>query len=195
VAAGPRRHTVASGDTFPSVARLYYGSERFGTALWQFNRGRFPHPQGLRAGDLLVIPAREELDASVARDMKSPPGASPDLAPTSATTETELDLPRSPDGRRDRADQTTGHERGAADRRAAGSDPGSTPPDRRSQVAVHVVRRYETLRSIARDRLGNAQRVDELLELNRDRLADPDQLTPRQRLVLPPDARTARPGS
>jgi nucleoid-associated protein YgaU len=60
---------------------------------------------------------------------------------------------------------------------------------------VHVVRRYETLRSIARDRLGNVHRADEIIELNRDRLANPDQLTPGQRLVLPLDAGIARPGS
>jgi len=52
VTAGPRRHTVAIGETFPSLARLYYGSDRYAGALRQFNRGRFSDPRELRAGDL-----------------------------------------------------------------------------------------------------------------------------------------------
>ena len=57
--------------------------------------------------------------------------------------------------------------------------------------AVHVVRRHETLRSIARDRLGDPQRSGELTELNRDVLGPGGQLTVGQRLILPANAMTA----
>ena len=52
----------------------------------------------------------------------------------------------------------------------------------------HVVRRYETLRSIARDRLGDSRRADEIIELNQDRLPESNQLRPGLRLLLPSDA-------
>jgi nucleoid-associated protein YgaU len=188
VAAGPRRYDVTTGETFPSIARLYYGSERYGAALWQFNRGRFPHPQELRAGDLLVIPTLDELDPSAGRRAQSATGATTALAPASSSNEAALALPRSPEFRADWVARPTGRNRGEADRDPARSHSWADRPARGPQPPVQVVRRYETLRSIARDRLGDVHRADEILELNQDRLADPYQLTPGQRLVLPLDA-------
>ncbi len=57
---------------------------------------------------------------------------------------------------------------------------------------VYKVRRYETLRSIARDALGDARRADEIYEINREVIADPTRLTPGQLLELPEDADTRR---
>ena len=68
----------------------------------------------------------------------------------------------------------------------------ATRPGRRPPSRVHVVRRYETLRSIARDRLGDARRSDEILQLNRDCLNEDDPLTPGLLLLLPNDARPQR---
>ena len=44
------------GKTLVSIARLYYGSNRYGEALEEFNRGRVRRRDGPRPGDLLVIP-------------------------------------------------------------------------------------------------------------------------------------------
>ena len=131
--AGPKRHTVARGETLAMIAQLYYGSARYDKALQSFNRGLTARPDRLTAGDLIVIPRIDELD------------------PTQ-------------------------------------SSPGSS----RAPLPVHVVRRYETLRSIARDRLGDSHRVDEIIELNRDRIPETNQLTQGQRLLLPSDATPAR---
>jgi nucleoid-associated protein YgaU len=57
---------------------------------------------------------------------------------------------------------------------------------------VYKVRRYDTLRSIARDVLGDPRRADELYEINRDIIADPTRLAPGQLLELPEDADTRR---
>jgi hypothetical protein len=67
----------------------------------------------------------------------------------------------------------------------AKTDPGGGYP-------VHVVRQSETLRSIARDRLGNASRAAEIIELNRESLPESNQVTVGQHLILPPDARPLR---
>jgi nucleoid-associated protein YgaU len=57
---------------------------------------------------------------------------------------------------------------------------------------VYKVRRYDSLRSIARDILGDARRADEIYEINRDVIGDPTHLTPGQLLELPEDADTRR---
>ena len=56
---------------------------------------------------------------------------------------------------------------------------------------VYRVRTYDTLRSIARDTLGDARRANEILDLNRGLIDDPNQLVAGQVLELPDDARTA----
>ena len=58
---------------------------------------------------------------------------------------------------------------------------------------IYKVRQYDTLRTIARDTLGDARRAGEILELNRDIIDDPRHLIVGQILELPEDARTSRP--
>ena len=85
-----------------------------------------------------------------------------------------------------------------------GSDGGSNPipfaglrdPDVRTRSAVtrpvYKVRPYDTLRTIARDTLGDARRANEILELNREIIDDPSHLIVGQVLELPEDARPLR---
>jgi hypothetical protein len=68
------------------------------------------------------------------------------------------------------------------------------PSQSRPAVAKGVrykIRRNDTLRSIARDRLGDSHRADEILELNSDVIDDPNQLVVGQVITLPADARTS----
>jgi hypothetical protein len=58
--------------------------------------------------------------------------------------------------------------------------------------AIHVVRRKETLQSIAADRLGDARRSDEIAGLIGDLLGQGGRLIPGQRLLLPADAGPSR---
>ena len=67
--------------------------------------------------------------------------------------------------------------------------PRNTAP---SDRPVYKVRRYDTLRSIARDTLGDPRRADEIYDLNRDIIDDPTRLTAGQLLELPEDADTRR---
>ncbi len=57
---------------------------------------------------------------------------------------------------------------------------------------VYKVQRYDTLRSIARDTLGDPRRASEILELNRNIIDDPTQLISGQFIELPEDADTRR---
>jgi nucleoid-associated protein YgaU len=56
---------------------------------------------------------------------------------------------------------------------------------------VYKIRKYDTLRSIARDMLGDSHRSSEILDLNRDLIDDPAHLIVGQILELPDDARTS----
>jgi nucleoid-associated protein YgaU len=57
---------------------------------------------------------------------------------------------------------------------------------------IYKVRQYDTLRTIARDTLGDPRRANEILDLNRDIIDDPGHLIVGQLLELPEDARPAR---
>ena len=76
------------------------------------------------------------------------------------------------------------------------SDDREAEPEVRSRSTVsrpvYKVRRYDTLRTIARDTLGDSHRADEVLELNRDIIDDPGHLIVGQILELPEDARVVR---
>ena len=68
-----------------------------------------------------------------------------------------------------------------------------SPADRR-RLPRYKIRPQETLRSIARDVLGDSRRAGEILELNRGAIDDPSHLTPGQEIELPEDARLTRRG-
>jgi nucleoid-associated protein YgaU len=66
-------------------------------------------------------------------------------------------------------------------------------PERR-HLPRYRIRPQETLRSIARDVLGDSRRASEILELNREVIDDPGRLIAGQEIELPEDARvTQRP--
>jgi nucleoid-associated protein YgaU len=193
VAAGPRRHTVADGETFASIAQLYYGSAHYDEALRRFNRGRIAGPGWLTPGDLLVIPDVAQLDVLPTRPGRPESAPAPARAPEPPARGLVPDPPRRAEvraGWMDRASRRDGGDPGAI---ATGSAGPAADPARRGEPRVHYVRRYETLRSIARDRLGDARRAVEIIELNPDRLRDSSHLAPGLRLLLPPDATPAPP--
>jgi nucleoid-associated protein YgaU len=60
----------------------------------------------------------------------------------------------------------------------------------RTSRPLYMVRPHDTLRSIARNTLGEARRAGEILELNRELIDDPAHLIAGQLLELPEDAVT-----
>jgi nucleoid-associated protein YgaU len=110
----------------------------------------------------------------------------------SRPTDALLDLPVGESvARRDSDPRSPGLDRendekadvGPAIRVPAGSH-GSAP----STGPVYKVRPYDTLRSIARDTLGDAHRASEILDLNRGLIDDPNHLNVGQLIELPEDA-------
>jgi nucleoid-associated protein YgaU len=118
----------------------------------------------------------------------------------SSRTDPELDPP-APEAvaRRDRG---TNHDRHSSDV-ALSDDNDNNEPETRTAARprangaaplrrpIYKVRQYDSLRSIARDMLGDSHRSGEILDLNRDLIDDPTHLIVGQVLELPDDARTS----
>jgi hypothetical protein len=109
----PVRHVVASGENFAMISRRYYGSTRFGMALWNANRGRVDAPNRLIVGTEITIPPPARLDAAY-------------ITPTSpATAPQRPALASTP--RRDAQLQRASHSQPAALKRDD-ARPGAAPP-------------------------------------------------------------------
>jgi nucleoid-associated protein YgaU len=202
-------HKVESGENFYTISQSYYSSGRYYRALAHANADKFKRPEDLFVGAVIRVPPPEDLEPSYidppgtkyGSKAKPPSPKSVAAAPQAMTpirrarrSEVELDLPIS-----DPADAPASGDRG---RSAARDDAADLDRDRYEPEAVsrsvstrpvHKVQPYETLRTIARDRLGSGRRADEILELNRDTIDDPSDLIVGQILELPEDARVTRP--
>ncbi len=61
----PYIHTVRSGETFQTISKIYYESERYDKALWSANKKAIPDPDRLTVGDKIIIPRADQLDQSL----------------------------------------------------------------------------------------------------------------------------------
>jgi nucleoid-associated protein YgaU len=212
-------HKVERGENFWSIARLYYPSGRYYRALWKYNSARVKQIDKLYVGTILKIPPPEDLEpayidppgsgskALARRDDDSVDPAGVDADATGGRTnratsrgdgvpvrrsgrsDVELNLPTS-----DAADsqaRTRSRDVNYANDRDAEPEvrPRATPTVTRP---IYKVRQYDTLRTIARDTMGDSRRSGEILELNRDLIDDPSHLIVGQILELPEDARAHR---
>jgi nucleoid-associated protein YgaU len=197
-------HVVQSGENFWTISRLYYGSGRFYKALWKANSGLVPAPEKLRVGMTIRIPPPEALDRTLVQAAPSNSEAEPGSVKTYRRTsrpvyqddpEQSPTIPSSALPRRRRSEielalPVADPAAEAGSDLPAPSDPDEVPETRfRPRHPVYKVRPHETLRSIARDTLGDGRRADEILELNQDIIKDANNLTPGQMLALPDDAR------
>ena len=188
-------HVVERKENFWTISRLYYGSGRYYKALWKANAEKCPKIDGLRVGDVIVIPAPEDLDSSLfdrltANVRKTASTAEP--APRRPTPRDEdFVLPPASRAPATRAGRST------EDRETTEPDPTThasarpRDPSDSNQARKHVykVRPSDTLRSIARDTLGSSRRAGEILDLNPGLVDESGRLTAGQLIELPDDAR------
>ena len=189
----PVRHVVQRNENFWTISRLYYGSGRYYKALWAANSDRVSAPDKLVVGMTIQVPPPEALDRSLVEAPASSGSSSvsqkSDTGPLSRTED-----------RRKRTRPTSEIELALpVGNPSAGSiRPGDVETDKladsRSEASypTYQVRPHDTLRSIARDTLGDSRREHDILEMNRDSITDARHLTPGQRLILPEDAQLGR---
>jgi nucleoid-associated protein YgaU len=202
-------HVVERDENFWTISRLYYNSGRYYRALWKANADKYPEIGELHVGDVIVVPPMEDLDRAYFVTARTDPASPPARANTrrgqtedkdDATSAIESPLPSSVVRSVSRRERSTGrNDKGVTESDQDTAEPEvQTPPraDRGTGKSgpatrlVYKVRTHDTLRSIARDTLGDANRSTEILELNRELIDDPGHLPEGKVLTLPDDART-----
>jgi nucleoid-associated protein YgaU len=180
----PILHTVQEGENFWTISRRYYGSARYYLALHDANKKVVPKVDVLYVGTTVKVPPVEALDRDLVARGKPLASKEPTTRDDQVATSRRTTQPR--EGRavptRTRADVELGMPTGRA--RRSGSRDEIDEPSR----PTYRVRSHDTLRSIARDTLGDSHRYREILELNRDVIDDPTHLVSGQTLTLPEDA-------
>ena len=178
-------HVVRKGENFWTISRYHYASGRFYKALWDANRDVAKTPQDLYVGTSIRIPAVEDLN----RDLIEAPSTAQSEARTSANVATKAAERRDLRAERASAKPDAGVALPVANpaKRPLLSKPPSTEPAFKSYV---VRGRNETLRSVARDQLGDSEREDEIFRINRDEFdGDSRRLKPGMALRIPNETR------
>jgi nucleoid-associated protein YgaU len=181
----PILHTVQRSENFWTISRSYYGSGRYYKALHAANVKLVPVISELYVGTTIKVPPVESLD----RSLFDPPSRA-SVADVASTRDMQVAAsartPRPEDGRavpsRPRVDVELGMPT-TRPKRAGVRDEVDEPTR-----PTYRVRAHDTLRSIARDTLGDSHRYREILDLNRDVIDDPTRLVSGQTLTLPEDA-------
>ena len=148
-------HVVRRGENFWTISRYHYASGRFYKALWDANRDVAKTPEDLYVGTTIRIPPVDDLN----RSLIEPPRTASSAAEANgsrrdAKTERASTRPEEPT-----ALPVAGPARRPLINRPAPASPA---------YRTYVVRRSETLRSIARAQLGDPDREDEIYQLNRE---------------------------
>jgi nucleoid-associated protein YgaU len=163
-ATSQRQYVVQKGENFWSIAKRAYGSGRYYLALWYANRDIVPSPDALTVGTTIRVPGPAGLDRSM---IEAASTLSPSVSPASEAP-----------AQRKAVEPLLSVNRGSSGRSAA-TDFASPP--------YHIVRPHETLRSIARDRLGDSSREVEIRRMNQDQLGERDLPRVGMKLRLPWD--------
>ncbi len=186
----PLLHKVQKGENFWTISRLYYRSGRFWQALWKANEDLVPDPKILYVGTTIRVPPLEALDRSTVEEPLSEVRGDQRPSPTSVNQ-------ASPTARRDsqmsrarnQSDMLVMLPSGSPSFNPPAEEQPAPEPEPENEPAYHIVRPHETLRSIARDTLGDAHRDEEIRNLNLKVLDGRISLIAGQRLRLPDDAR------
>ena len=215
-------HKVEKNENFWTISRMYYNSGRYYKALWKANEDKVPEIDKLYRNTVIRIPPPEDLDPAfiLPAGTRSPSAGAENLAAQDADPDRSTagrsnacrrcaDSPLQPVRRGVESPRFRCRIRGGRRQPSAPRDEGTRSatairddrdddrePEIRPRDAVtrpiYKVRQYDTLRTIARDTLGDSRRADEILDLNRDIIDDPGHLIVGQILDLPEDARPVR---
>ncbi len=201
----PIRHVVEKGENFWTISRLYYDSGRYYKALWAANRDRVSAIDQLYVGTTLRIPPPEALDPKL---IEPPAGLAPLPERSDRTAGTKKvgstrnasarvgSIDRSGSYRSDDQDEPNERSGDATEirstvrrpkRRVSFEDMPEGPITQK-----YVVKRYDTIRSIARDMLGDSGRAKEIIDMNKNLIDDPYDLPVGEVILLPEDARPRR---
>lgn len=156
-------YLVEDGDNFCVISKKLYGSEKYYLALAEHNRNRVADPCRMRPGLIILAPSRETLEQKHATLIPKP----------KKTAEAKSEKPH------------------AAQKVSATSLPPGLFYDEKG-VPWYRVGKGDTLSEIAKSHLGRTTRAEQIYNLNRERLPNPNKLDVGQILRLPGDASQVR---
>jgi nucleoid-associated protein YgaU len=177
------RYPVRAGDTYASISKLKYGSERYAEALALYNRERNPRMTVPQAGQVVMVPPAEILEKRYRTAIN-----------TGSAAPAEGTVAGRPDARRETpVAYNTGDSRPLTTSPAGG---GVSPrPSFGAKDKTYRVRTGDTLWNIAKQTLGNGERWTEILRMNRDVLPEISRLQDGLILRLPADAKVDMTGT
>ena len=204
-------HTVQRGENLWTISRLYYGYGWYYKALWEANKENVAAVDKLYVGQTIRIPPPEDLDPAyvesarkefeadrkargLASSSRGAGGTDSRATPVNVSLrkasrsadldsgELKVSLPTA---------DPLGHGQSVGGFTEADEEEEPTEPVRK-RGPRYKIRAYETLRSIARDTLGDSRRSTEIYELNQSVVDDPNHLVTGQIIELPADARVGR---
>lgn len=175
----PARHKVSKGETLSVLARKYLGSSapKNIKLLYEANRDVLKSPNSVREGQELRIPAMPS---------SKPVGADRGAGSNGQeAAENPVEISPRPDSNRGKVAQAPeGREQGSARQATAKIDEAAKGPAGPSW-RWYQIQSNDRLISIARDELGDSRRWKEILDLNRDRIPDPNRIRTGVRIRLP----------
>lgn len=200
-----KKHTIKDGDTLAKIAAEEYGAERYWQAILEANPGL--DPSRLMVGKTINLPARDTVvkaastparaspsDSTVTRPPNGAPSAAPGTRepsrPSGLTAAERLRLANTPPAARG-ATPAPANGTGPAPERAQPPSNGTGRTATEAGLAApgtYTVVRGDSLASIARRLLNSESRWRAIYELNRDKLARPEELREGMVLKLPADA-------
>ncbi len=188
-----RIHVVASGETLTKVARRYYNDGAMWKQLAAYNAGIAGKDGQVRVGAKLKIPAMDVLagkSAAPRLPVREPkpvvvtksnrrPGERPEtkVLPDDVVTPKESKVKDSKV-----AIGLKNPPKPAVGKPAPGRSPAKAPT---KAPTTYTVRAGDTLRDIAREQLGSVARADEIIQLNRKVITDPNNVPEGAVLTLP----------
>jgi nucleoid-associated protein YgaU len=170
-------HRPRAGETYASIAKEQYGSERFEAALAAFNRDRDARLETVAPGRPVYVPPLEQLRRRYG-NLIGPDSAAPRSAPAAPSPLSQYTPPSTP------PDVVPA---GGTVRDSLAKPAGAAA----AELPRYRVRTDDSLYLIAKKTLGDGERWRDIWKLNQDLLKGSTQIEIGMVLKLPADAKLA----
>lgn len=154
-------HEIQPGESLTAIARQHFGDPSLARELASFNN--IADPNNVREGRRIRIPKKPD---SLLRGGNPTPGITPGNTPGNIPTPRGSTPPN--------AEQPTPQ-----------ATPRETRTPARSQYSTYTIKSGDVLSRLAEKLLGTTKRMNELIELNRDVITNPDRLIAGKVIKVP----------
>lgn len=177
-------YTIQPGDRLATIAKQRFGSESYVKQIIELNPGL--NPDRIVAGKSISLPKRigaADANNSAVSGNTKPDAAKKTASPGDLANNNKIETPRTT-GKPEpvKAGEKSGD---AADNKTARREDDSAAKLSDPGTETYVVKKGDTLRKIAKTKLGNENAWTEIFRLNKDKLKNQDGLSIGMSLRLP----------